>query len=82
MGGIEMTDQTKPTESVTARRDRQATEAKSAWAEHDAHKEAVNSNMERLREERLAREAQAVAAVAAAKTPVKSVRSRKKPKPN
>ena len=67
-------------ETLSAKKDRRAIEAQAAWKEHEAHGLAVNSNMIRLREERLAREAREAALAAAPKTkePVKRTRVRKK----
>jgi hypothetical protein len=68
-------------ETLSAKKDRRAIEAQAAWKEHEAHELAVNSNMIRLREERLAREAREAALAAAPKTkepPAKRTRVRKK----
>ena len=52
-----MTPEPRIIETLSAKRDRRAIEAKAAWKEHEADALAVNRNMIRLREERLAREA-------------------------
>ena len=56
-----MTPEPKIIETLSARKDRRAIEAEAAWKEHQARELAVNRNMIRLREERLAREARAAA---------------------
>jgi hypothetical protein len=54
-----MSPEPKIIETLSARKDRRALEAEAAWKEHQARELAVNANMIRLREERLAREARA-----------------------
>jgi len=61
---INMTPEPKIIETLSARKDRRAVEAEAAWKEHQARELAVNRNMIRLREERLAREARAAAGAA------------------
>jgi hypothetical protein len=46
------------TETKSEKKERLAVEAEAAWAEYRAKQEAVDINMERLRAQRLAREAQ------------------------
>lgn len=59
-----MQPEPKIIETLSAKKDRRAIEAQAAWKEHEAHELAVNRNMHRLREERLAREARAAALAA------------------
>ena len=59
-----MTPEPRIIETLSAKKDRRAIEAQAAWKEHEAHALAVDSNMIRLREERLAREARATALAA------------------
>jgi hypothetical protein len=51
----------KPVESKIEKKERLAVEAQSAWADHNARKQAVDANTERLRELRLAHEAKLAA---------------------
>jgi hypothetical protein len=59
-----MTPEPRTIETLSAKRDRRAIEAQAAWKDHEAHALAVDNNMIRLREERLAREARAAALAA------------------
>lgn len=59
-----MTPEPRIIETLSAKRDRRAIEAQAAWKDHEANVAAVDRNMIRLREERLAREARAVALAA------------------
>ena len=59
-----MTPEPKIIETLSAKKDRRAIEAQAAWKEHEARALAVDKNMIRLREERLAREARAAALAA------------------
>ena len=53
-----MQTDTRPTpEPLNVRRERQAAEGQAAWTHYRAEQDAVNKNMERLRAQRLAREA-------------------------
>jgi hypothetical protein len=61
---MDMTPEPRIIETLSAKRDRRAIEAQAAWKEHEADALAVNRNMIRLREERLAREARAAALAA------------------
>lgn len=71
-----MTPEPRIIETLSAKKDRRAIEAQAAWKEHEAHELAVNRNMIRLREERLAREAREAALAAEPK--VKPTRVRRK----
>lgn len=71
-----MTPEPRIIETLSAKKDRRAIEAQAAWKEHAAHELAVNRNMIRLREERLAREAREAALAAEPK--IKPTRVRKK----
>jgi hypothetical protein len=73
---MDMTPEPRIIETLSAKRDRRAIEAQAAWKEHEADALAVNRNMIRLREERLAREARAAALAAEPK--VKPARVRRK----
>jgi hypothetical protein len=73
-----MTPEPRLIETLTEKRDRRTIEAKSAWADHEAHKLAVDANMARLRDLRLAREAEQAVLDAQPKAPAKRVRKRKK----
>jgi hypothetical protein len=64
----DMTPEPRIIETLSAKRDRRAIEAQAAWKEHEADALAVNRNMIRLREERLAREARAAALAAEPKS--------------
>jgi hypothetical protein len=78
---MNMTPEPRIIETLSAKRDRRAIEAQAAWKEHEAHALAVNGNMIRLREERLAREARAAALAAEPKTKepkIKRTRERRK----
>jgi hypothetical protein len=55
------TEAQKRAEAAFAKKERQAAEATSAWAEYKARDAAVDANTERLRALRLAREAQVAA---------------------
>ena len=70
-----MTPEPRIIETLSAKKDRRAIEAQAAWKEHEAHALAVNKNMIRLREERLAREAREAALAAQPK--IKPTRVRK-----
>ena len=53
-----MQTDTRPTpEPLSIRKERQAAEGQAAWTQYRAEQDAVNKNMERLRAERLARDA-------------------------
>jgi hypothetical protein len=71
---MDMTPEPRTIETLSAKKDRRAIEAQVAWKEHEAHALAVNSNMVRLREERLAREARAAALAAEPKIEVPKVK--------
>lgn len=71
-----MTPEPRTIETLSAKRDRRAIEAQAAWKEHEAHELAVNRNMIRLREERLARQARE--AGLAAEPKIKPTRVRRK----
>lgn len=71
-----MTPEPRIIETLSAKKDRRAIEAQAAWKEHEAHVRAVDANMIRLREERLAREARAAALAAEPK--IKPARVRRK----
>jgi hypothetical protein len=73
---MDMTPEPRTIETLSAKRDRRAIEAQAAWKEHEAHALAVNRNMIRLREERLAREAREAALAAEPK--IKPTRVRRK----
>ena len=51
-----MTPEPRLVETRIAKKERRAIEAKAAWADHIAHQLAVDKNMARLRELRLAQE--------------------------
>jgi hypothetical protein len=51
-----MTPEPRLVETPIAKKERRAVEAKAAWADHKAHQLAVDKNMARLRELRLAQE--------------------------
>ena len=57
-----MTPEPRFVETLIAKKERRANEAKAAWREHQATQLAVDKNMARLREIRLAGEAKTVAA--------------------
>ena len=75
-----MTPEPRIIETLSAKKDRRAIEAQAAWKEHEAQELAVNRNMIRLREERLAREARAAALAAEPKVEpkLKPIRVRRK----
>lgn len=54
------TDTRPPPEPLHIRKERQAAEGQAAWTHYRAQQDAVNKNMERLRAQRLAREAEPV----------------------
>jgi hypothetical protein len=58
---MKMRPEPKIIETLSAKKERRAIEAEAAWKEHEARAVAVDKNMIRLREERLAREARAAA---------------------
>jgi len=70
-----MTPEPDHVESLSAKKDRRATEAKAAWKEYEAEQLAINKNMERLRALRLAREAQEAAAPEPQKVPRKRAKT-------
>ena len=61
------TDTRPKPEPLHIRKERQAAEGEAAWQQYRAEEAAVNKNMERLRAERLAREAEPVEPAAAPK---------------
>lgn len=68
-----MDDKTKLSADRAFNKEQRAIEASEAWKVHDAGQAHINANMERLRNERLAREAAQVLV-----TPVPKKRVRKK----
>ena len=54
------TDPRPTPEPLNIRKERQAAEGQAAWQHYRAEADAVNKNMERLRAQRLAREAAAI----------------------
>ena len=58
------TDTRPKPEPLHIRKERQAAEGEAAWQQYRAEEAAVNKNMERLRAQRLAREAAAESAAA------------------
>lgn len=63
-------------EPLHVRKERQAAEGEAAWEQYRAEQAAVNKNMERLRAERLAREATQVAGAPGAKKKAKAAKGR------
>ena len=66
-----MIPEPKQIETLSAKKDRRALEAKAAWLEYEADRLAVDKNMARLRALRLAQEAAPVALPPLAKPPRK-----------